>query len=1375
MRNASPATGMKLSAGSRLVKRQLPAVEPLLLHEYFERQVVLRPDHPAIECGGQSMTYAQLNEEARRVANMLRNRGVRPGSLVAIYSAKSCRMFAALIGILKAGAAYVPIDPKNPVERVQRIIEDAAVSIVLSDGPRREALAPHVAAEIIDLGSNGESDALSLAAAEPDVVTPKDLCYVIYTSGSTGTPKGVLIEHRNAVNFVRAMNKVYGLNEKDRIYQGFSIAFDASVEEIWAAFSLGGTLVVPDQETSRSSLDAADFITSQRITCFSTVPSFLALMKPDLPTVRLLILGGEVCPPDLVNRWSRPGLRMLNTYGPTEATVVATAAECLPGEPVTIGTALPGYETFVLDDNQVPVKVGECGELYLGGESVARGYMNRPELTSERFVASPFARQGDAPRSLYRTQDLVRLTENGRLQFLGRSDGQVKIRGFRVELSEIEAVLMEHPSIQLAATKVVETGGLMDIAAYVVLAGEPADFEREAIGELLRGRMPEYMVPKYLDVVEELPTATSGKFDRKMLPPPRDLLGELKRTIVAPTTALERAIAKEWEQVLGIDPISIQDDFFLDVHGHSLAAAKIVTELRAKLGTVRVSVRDLYEHRTIQELSLYLESQGVEVAAENVGDATLDIVSIAPALPPLPRARWIYVALQLLGLAAFYGVSSAPLVFAVVMVSKILSGDIEWDLAAKITTVVGFAVWPSWLLLSVALKWLVIGRYKPGRYPVWGFYYFRWWLVSRFQTLSWSQMFVGTPLMSLYFRLMGAKVGKNCMIGTPICTAFDLIEIGDNTSIGNDTHILGYRVEDGWLILGNVNIGSDCFVGTHCCFGLNVEMRDRSRLDDMSLLADNAVISEGDGMRGSPATKAAVFVPPSSGKRPRRGANFAFGLIHLALIYAMGYILIFSAAPAVALIGYALYVSGPAAGIAVAFASVPISILWYLQLVILVKRLAIGRIFPGTYSIHSAAYLRYWFASYLLTNTRHILLPLYATVFMPRVLRQLGAKVGRMVEISTIMHAMPDLLELEDGSFLADACIVGGLRVHQGVIEIRSNKIGKRTFVGNSALVPAGVDLGDNGLVGVMSTPPAGVGRTPDGTQWFGSPGFELPGIQKTSCFTAQRTFDPSYLLIVMRGLVEVIRVLLPGMLLMATAVLFCTAIVFLYGALPLPQVLLLVPAIAMALSFGSLICVAFLKTMLMGRFAPTLKPLWSGYVWLNDVVNGVYETIADATLTPLLGTLFAPAFLRMMGCDIGRWVFLETTLFSEFDLVRIGDRAALNVGSTIQPHLFEDRIMKSDSIVVGDGCSVGNMAVVLYTTEMQNGSSLGPLSVLMKGEGLPASSRWYGIPTQPASWPGKQSNMQGPAEHTNIAPALNSIDLPTDNIPHAELFESVA
>ena len=883
--------------------------EPRLLHEFFERQVKLRPDHPAVECNGEVLTYSELDAAANRVAMSLRSCGVRGGSLVALYLEKSCGLFAALLGTLKVGAGYVPIDPKSPVARIESILQDANVAAVISEGDLAKRLEFLASPEVLILGKALARKARSAPLRKPAVITPNDPCYVIYTSGSTGRPKGVIIEHRNAVNFVRALRTVYKLSQDDRVYQGFSIAFDASVEEIWGAFSVGGTLVVPSAEIARSTFDAAEFIDSRKITFFSTVPSFLAMMKTELKSVRLLVLGGEVCPPELVNRFAVSGCRMLNTYGPTEATVVATTVECVPGEPVTIGTALPGYMTYVLDEQMRRVQPSESGELYIGGDSIARGYMNQPELTAERFLHNPFADQGSEPSRIYRTQDLVRLTENGRLQFLGRADGQIKIRGFRVELSEIEAVLMEHPFVRAAAVNVVEFGTLKELAAYVVVETEANELSHASVAELLHSRLPEYMVPRYLDVLGELPAMISGKVDRKQLPFPRTLLGGRTREIVPPATDLERAIVEIWEQQFQLTPISVEDDFFLDLRGHSLIASHVVTELRSRLATLHVSVTDLYEHRTARLLATHLKSIGVDTKSKATHDETPVIDSTVAEKAPLSRFRLVCAALQVVGVLAYYGVVSVPMVFAVVLVLKVLIGEHDLIGAIDIATTVGFLVWPSWLLLSIVLKWSVIGRYKAGRYPVWGFYYFRWWLVSRFQALSWSEMFVGTPLMSLYYRAMGAKVGKYCSIGTPLCTAFDLVTIGDNTSIGSDTQILGYRIEDGWLIVGNVTIGSECFIGTHCCIGLGTTMRDRSRLDDMSHLADGSIVDPGVAVQGSPAQITDVHLQGKS--EQRFGRSVLFGLLHLGLIYAMGYILILSFLPGLAVVAYALYVGGP--------------------------------------------------------------------------------------------------------------------------------------------------------------------------------------------------------------------------------------------------------------------------------------------------------------------------------------------------------------------------------------------------------------------------------------------------------------------------------
>lgn len=1335
-----------LNTGRELQVRYAPgALSNRLLHKHFEAQAALRPHKTAVEFGEEMLSYADLDAYANQIAHALIARGVQPGDLVTLYFKKSPRLYGAMLGILKAGAGYVPVDPRFPLERIRAILEDSNSKVVVSERPLADALEGEIETPILRLDLEASRIA-RLPVTNPELSRapdPSDLSYVIYTSGSTGRPKGVMIEHRNAVAFVKSLKTVYRIGADDRIYQGFSTAFDASVEEIWGAFSRGGTLVVPTEEIERSPLDAAEFINEKEITYFSTVPTMLSMIDHELPTVRTLVLGGEACSNELVSRWAIPGRRMLNTYGPTEATVVATWSECRAGEPVSIGVPLPDYTTHVLDENFEPVAPGESGELFIGGPGVARGYMNLPELTTERFIADPF--DAAAGGRLYRTFDHVRLGENGELYFLGRLDGQIKIRGFRIELSEIESVLLEHPAIKAVAVRVVDTKDVKELAAYVVCEGGEDALDRSALADLMRSRMPAYMVPQYLDVLAELPMLPSGKIDRKALPAPQKLLLDVG-VVVKPRDEVEQQIADAWQQTFRLPEVSVQADFFLDLGGHSLLAAQAVARMRASTGATFLSVRDVYEHRTITGLADHVRGS-VQLRAD--GGSRSDIgkkIDIEPETPSdaafksvHPLVRWTTVTVQALVAMAFYGILASPFAYVVLVITAIVDGHMHWTTAAALSTVVGFTLWPLLLLTSVAVKWIVVGRYKAGRYPLWSFYYLRWWIANRFQTLAWAEMFKGTPLMSLYWRLMGAKVGRNVTLSTYLCTAFDMVTIGDDTSIGVETQILGYRVEDGYLVIAPVTIGNDCFVGMQCSLGLDVRMGDGARLEDMSLLPDGIEVGAGEARRGIPALPAAVAVPQPKRVAPdglvrRAGHTLArvfYGAVHLALIYAMGYFLLLTTLPAAALVLGSLYLGGPWWGVAAAFAAVPVWILSYIRGAILLKRL-IGPLEAGTVPLHSFTYLRHWFSAYLLENTKSLLMPIYATVYFPALMRAFGAKIGKGVEISTVSQVCPDVLEIGNDSFLADACLVGGERIHNGMLEIGAVKIGSRTFIGNSAVVTGGHTIGNDVLIGVSSTPPAGEAAVPDGTRWLGAPGFALPNTQQVSCFAETQIFKPTFLARAERAFTDALRIVLPGMITALCTILFAVYLVAGFRTYSTWTVVAGLPVAAAALAFLSIVLSAMVKEVFSGTHKPVVKPLWSRFVWHNELVNGVYESVAANAMQPLMGTPMVAACLRLMGCKIGKWCFIETTLFSEFDLVEIGDRACLNLGSTVQTHLFEDRIFKADRLRIGDGCSVGNMAIVLYGTEMQAGSALGPLSVLMKGEELPALTHWHGVPCEP-------------------------------------------
>ena len=423
---------------------------PQPLHEIFETRADLCPGALAVVSAGERLTYLELEERANRLARHLRARGVGRGSRAAVLLPRSPDAYAALLGILKAGAAYVPLDPEYPVDRVAFILRDCEAEVLVTTASLASQH-PRFGGALVSL----DADAAAIAAESharlaPGEVGngPRDLCYIIYTSGSTGRPKGVMVEHRSACHLVHAEGELFQVRPEDRVYQGFSLAFDASVEEIWLAFRAGATLVAATCETAGAGPDLSRHLAQSRVTVFSTVPSLLSVLTEPIPTLRLLILGGEKCPAPLVERWARPGLRMVNTYGPTEATVIATYADLAAGKPVTIGRAVPGYRVVLVDDRMEPVPPGAVGEICIGGPGVARGYVGLPEETRARFVPDRFAPADEPGARMYRTGDLGRIDGEGNLEFVGRSDAQVKLRGFRVELGEIESVLLEGEGVQ---------------------------------------------------------------------------------------------------------------------------------------------------------------------------------------------------------------------------------------------------------------------------------------------------------------------------------------------------------------------------------------------------------------------------------------------------------------------------------------------------------------------------------------------------------------------------------------------------------------------------------------------------------------------------------------------------------------------------------------------------------------------------------------------------------------------------------------------------------------------------------------------------------------------------------------------------------------
>ena len=564
------------------------------------------------------MTYGELDARANQVARFLVRRGVRPGDRVGLLFDAAVDGYVAMLAVLKARAVYVPLDAAFPADRLAFIAADAGVRLVLTHS-RLAGLAGPVAGA--GAGLLCVDQVAGLVAAEPagrlgpgEVAAPAgDLCYVIYTSGTTGRPKGVAISHASICNFVRVAAGVYGITGGDRVYQGMTIAFDFSVEEIWVPWAAGATLVPRPGGASLLGAELDAFLAARRVTALCCVPTLLATLEDDHPQLRFLLVSGESCPQDLVTRWHRPGRRFLNVYGPTEATVTATWTVLDPGRPVTIGVPLPTYSAVILDpDADRALPPGEMGEIAIAGIGLAEGYLNRPELTERAFIPDFLGIPGNPAGRIYRTGDLGRISPAGEIEHHGRIDTQVKIRGYRVELAEIESVLLSMDGIAQAAVDAwCPEPGVTELAAYYSPGRDSPAPGPDRIYAHLRGRLPSYMVPAYLEQLPALPVLPSGKTDRKNLPPPSGPRGAAGRGgYTAPAAGTERDLAGLLAGILRVERVSADSHFFDDLGADSLLMARFNAAIRARGGLPAVSMKDVYLHPTIRRLAAAIGGTG---------------------------------------------------------------------------------------------------------------------------------------------------------------------------------------------------------------------------------------------------------------------------------------------------------------------------------------------------------------------------------------------------------------------------------------------------------------------------------------------------------------------------------------------------------------------------------------------------------------------------------------------------------------------------------------------------------------------------------------------------------------------------------------------
>ncbi|CAM4365854.1 Plipastatin synthase subunit E [Mycobacterium basiliense] len=1269
------------------------APDPRTLIDIIYETAARYPDAAAIDDGSVQLTYSELIEDMQSSVGWLAARGIGRGDRIGIrMPSGSYSLYVAILAVLAAGAAYVPVDADDPDERAELVFGEANVVAVITEKGIERTLGA-------SRGWRAEAPLL------------RDDAWIIFTSGSTGTPKGVAVTHRSAAAFVDAEAQIFlqdnPIRPGDRVLAGLSVAFDASCEEMWLAWRHGACLVPAPRSLVRSGMDLGPWLVTRDVTVVSTVPSLAALWPAEaLEAVRLLIFGGEACPPELAERLAVDGREVWNTYGPTEATVVACAAKLDGSGPISIGLPLPGWDLAVVNTDGHQVGYGEVGELVIGGVGLAR-YLDGNK-DAEKYAPLPTL---DWPRA-YRSGDLVRLERDG-LYFCGRGDDQVKVGGRRIELGEVDSALVHLPGVSGGAAAVRRTAtGTAVLVGYVV-STDPS-FDLAAARNQLAEHLPAALVPRLVRI-DELPTRTSGKVDRDALPwPPPGSSVDDEIPDLAGTAGW---LAGLWRDLLGATISGPEADFFA-LGGGSLAAAQLVATLRHQYP--QITVADLYDHPRLGSLAGFLDELGPPPqVAERV-------------VPPTPRTTQLaqtVLAVPLATLSALQWVTWLALLNNVAGALHVVPWTVavNWWLIAVAFVV--FVTPIGRMGIAVLFARILLRKIRPGSYPRGGSVHLRIWFTERLAEASGAENLGGAPWLVYYARALGADIGKGVDLHSmPPVTG--LLTVGHRSAIEPEVDLCGHWIDGDVFHVGTITIGNDATIGARTTLlpgavvGKNADVAPGSGVTDK--------IKNGQYWKGSPAAKSGRVNHPWPDERPARRPQWVavYGLTSLSLAGLP----LLAAAAGLAVIAVAVHHTRfLAEAVLPALVWTPVATLaavavYALVTVVVVRTLSIG-LREGYHPVRSRVGWQLWTTERLMDAARNYLFPLYASLLTPLWLRVLGTKVGRGTEISTVL-LIPKFTTIEDGAFLADDTMVASYELGGGWIYAAHTTVGRRAFLGNSGITQPGRRVPDDGLVAVLSATPPKAKR---GSSWLGSPPMRLR--RRPAEADAETTYEPSTRLKVMRAAVETCR-LLPMMvtLAIALAVLGCLQALTLrfgpsgiwWAALCGGLVLLLAGAVAGAVAVAA-------KWLVVGRIKASEFPLWSSFVWRNELADTFVETVAAPWFARAAsGTPVMNLWLRGLGAHVGRGVWCDTYWLPEADLVTLGEGCTVNRGCVVQTHLFHDRIMRMDTVILEPGATLGPHCVALPAARLGAGAAVGPASLVVRGDEVPASTRWQGNPIRP-------------------------------------------
>lgn len=1293
--------------------------------QLFHETIHLYPHKTALIFNETTISYQQLEDWSNFIAQSLINLGVKPTDKIGLWLPRGFELHATLLGIIKAGATYIPFDKEMPKDRITSILAENKVTFCFTSNSEQHS-------SITFIPAFAQPKEAQIIAFDYLSDLDKDrIFYIIYTSGSTGLPKGVPISHCQVANLILSENYILSLSNTDFVYQGFSISFDMFIEETWISYSVGATLVIADVLTTKSIDDLGNFLQKSQITVLHAVPSILALIDTNttnIPSLRLINSGGEPCTTQVVNKWARENTIFFNSYGPTETTVSTTFQRLYKGDKITVGNPLPNYNLAIVDEKLNPVEIGQTGELVISGIALSQGYINRPELTASKFLLKPDSLHELLGDRIYLSGDRAVLNSEGGLEIVGRMDDQVKVRGYRIELGEIESQIQLVDEVLQVCVVVKKIQDIDHLVAYVVSQTQHpfVSFEKVIRAKLVK-QLPNYMIPSYFVPLNDLPRLSSGKINKKELPSPivEHTLNLEEQALFAPE---QQELSSLLKKSFPNEAISPEKDFFNDLGGHSLLAAYFVTLVREETSFTSASIQDIYLYRPIK--NLFNKWQTDKKKTQKV---------IEDFKPVSGISFWLCSVAQSISLFFIFGLLASQ-IFIPYLGYYYMQQETENHFEAGLFAILLLCIVPiTVFFISILMKWLVVGKFKAGKYPLWGSYYFKWWLVRSIQRVVPIDLLNGTTLFPLYLRLLGVKVDKSAQISNFKYGAEDLIEIGANVTISSNAVLDNATVENGYLILGKITLNNHSYLGSSSVVGNDCTLEEFAELRDLSALLPHTTILSKNIWEGSPAVFAQLK-DESACIRPNLASQstyLKFHFIFLGILFLFPLILLIPYLPTLISLIY-LDDKADSYDFSYIIYTPLFSILFiflFLGLIIALYRLIQHNITAGEYPIFGKEYLKKWFADQLMNLSLSIMHPLYATVFISPVFRLLGSKIGDNTEISTASNVSHGLLAIGKESFIADAVSLGEFDIRNQKMYLEKTIIGNQCFVGNSAMIPQGTIIEDGNLIGVLSIAPTSqrFSENPNIKNWFGSPPLAMPQRDISNQFSKTLTYFPTKTKKMMRGIVEFLRILIPQTVTLAFSIIFIAYSHDLIIENPWWEIILLFPLYFLVIFSLPCFLVTFvLKWIFVGKYKTEQVPMWSNKVWRSEAITSIYESLAvPFLLNQLRGTIWLPFFLRFLGVKIGKRVYLNTTDFTEFDLISIGTDTALNEDSGPQTHLFEDRVMKIGKINIGERCSIGASAIILYDTKIENEVSINALSLVMKGEVLKNHTHWAGSPVQ--------------------------------------------